>query len=194
MSLDDRLPDSESCVRNNVVAMDQHDDEAAMALWTERRLFPTTHTLTGCEAACTGKALLVRPPDAPLRTRTRVSLDPVTTEQDWHDYTHKRLQVEAEFGVDQAQTQMMLADLRARAQALGLCLYLARDTGRLVGAIAHFRLPAPHRHWARLQEVDVFPSWRGRGLATPYWQRCSGYCTPKAPRWSSWELMKTIGR
>ena len=150
-----------------------------MALSTERMLFPTTRLVPSDDPAV-GKALLVRDTstDTPPTRSGRVSgscapaaavrahaldLAPVTAEADWQRYLRRRIEVEAEFGVDAAGARTMVADLRTRSDRLGLDLYLARDGRTLVGAIGRFRLPAPHADWARLQEVDVFPAWRNQG-------------------------------
>lgn len=149
---------------HSVMAMSQHEDEVALTLSTEQLLFPAARVLTDAEAVGTGKVLLVRPTAALLQSRAQVRLSPVTTEEEWHEYTRARVEVEAGFGVGREQAEVMVSDLRERSRSLGLCLYLARDGEQLVGAIARFLLPAPHQHWARLQEVDVFPSWRGHGF------------------------------
>ncbi len=149
---------------HNVMVMSQHEDEVALTLSTEQRLFPAARVLTDIEAVGIGKTLLVRPATAQLQSQARVSLRPAATEQEWHDYTRARVEAEAGFGIDREQTEVMVCDLRERAKSLGLRLYLARDGEHLVGAIARFLLPAPHQNWARLQEIDVFPSWRGNGF------------------------------
>ncbi len=146
------------------MVMSQHEDEVALTLSTEQRLSPDARVLTDAEAPDMGKTLLVRPATTPLLSRAQVSLRPAATEQEWRDYTRARVEVEAGFGVGREQTEEMVSDLRERTNSLGLRLYLARDGEQLVGAIARFILPAPHQNWARLQEVDVFPSWRGNGF------------------------------
>ncbi len=138
-------------------------DERAMALMTEQRLVAATRLLGDLEAAGEGKALLVHPTAAVLPARARVSLQPVLSGQDWRDYENQRVVVEAGFGVDAVRALAMVEALRERSRRLGLVLYLASDAEQVVGAVGCFRLPPPHRQWARLQEVDVFPSWRGRG-------------------------------
>lgn len=138
-------------------------DESAMALLTERRLFAATRVLGVLEAAGGGKALLVHPTAAGVAAQGRVSLRPVRSEQDWRDYEDQRVVVEAGFGVDAARARAMVEALRERGRHLGLVVYLASDGEQVVGAVGCFRLPAPHGRWARLQEVDVFPSCRGLG-------------------------------
>jgi len=138
-------------------------DERAMALLTEQRLSAATRLLGVIEAAGEGKALLVHPTVAVVPARVRVCLTPVLTEQDWRDYEDQRVVVEAGFGVDAVRARTMVEALRERSGRLGLGLYLASDGEQVVGAVGCFRLPPPHGRWARLQEVDVFPSWRGRG-------------------------------
>ncbi len=134
-----------------------------MALLTEQHLFTAARFLDVVEAAGEGKSLLVRPTAAVFPSRGEVCLTPVVTEQDWRGYQDQRVLVEAGFGVDALRAGTMVEALRERSRRLGLGLYLASDGGQVVGAVGCFRLPPPHRQWARLQEVDVFPSWRGRG-------------------------------
>lgn len=135
-------------------------EEATLALISERLLFG------GNAAADPGrmpaKVLLVRSAAEPLRTVKRVQLTAASGEQDWREYEAQRLVLEAEFGVTETKARKMVDALRDRRARLGLELYLARDGERLVGAIGRFRLPA-HPFWVRLQEVDVFPPWRGQG-------------------------------
>jgi predicted N-acetyltransferase YhbS len=57
----------------------------------------------------------------------------------------------------------MVGELRDRGRRLGLRLYFAQDGQQVVGGVGSFRLPVPHQSCAWLQEVDVFPGWRGQG-------------------------------
>jgi GNAT superfamily N-acetyltransferase len=141
----------------------QSVSETATALETERQLFPATRLLQPCEAVGRAKALLVRPTAQSDFARRRVYLHAVATEYDWRDYTEHRVAVEAGFGLDEWRARSMVEALRRRCGPLGMGLYLAYVHGKLVGAIGRLRLDSPHRGWARLQEVDIFPSWRGRG-------------------------------
>jgi len=139
-------------------------EEVALALMSEQLLFNGKGNGNERASRTRGpaKVLLVRSTAEPLRSRQQVRLGAATTEQDWREYEAQRLVVETELGVDETKAQKMLDTLRDRREQLGLELYLARDGAILVGAIARFRLPA-QPSCARLQEVDVFPSWRGQG-------------------------------
>jgi ribosomal protein S18 acetylase RimI-like enzyme len=135
-------------------------EEAALALVSEQLLFDGN--CGALSARVPAKVLLARPTAESEHARTRLRLSAATSEQDWRDYEAQRLVVEAEFGVAETQARTMIDALRDRGARLGLELYLARDGKNLVGAIGRFRLPA-HPWCARLQEVDVFPRWRGQG-------------------------------
>ncbi len=136
-------------------------DEATWAPLSEELLVGTTRLLGADEAPGGGKALLVRSTADPVAASRAVQLHPVSFEDDWREYERERIAVEAGFGIDAAAAQAMVDALRARVNRLGLGLYLARDEDRLVGAVGQLRLLT--RPWARLQEVDVFPAWRGQG-------------------------------
>ena len=72
--------------------------------------------------------------------------------------------MEAGFGLDEVAARELVRRTRARSTTLGLRLWLAREDGAVVGAIGAF--PVPGTDVARLQEVDVFPGYRGRGRGT----------------------------
>lgn len=137
--------------------------ESAMALATELWLHPEARALGPDEPPTPGKALLVREVAEPLRTSMTVSLRRVVSPLQWGLYEDQRISVEAGFGVAPEEAVRRVRRLRENTEHTGLDLYLARDERRLVGAVARFRLPVPDRPWARLQEVDVFPDWRGLG-------------------------------
>ncbi|MBT0769427.1 GNAT family N-acetyltransferase [Kineosporia sp. J2-2] len=130
---------------------------AEHALESERRLFPATHELT--DPTTPGKSLLTR---ATHPATTELSLTPISGEADWARYERFRIEVEAGFGVGPELARAMVTTLRERTVHLGLTMLFARTTGDVVGAVGFFRLTDPA--WARLQEVDVFPAWRGRGF------------------------------
>jgi GNAT superfamily N-acetyltransferase len=139
----------------------EHDDEVACALLTEELIFGTTRLLDIDEAPRGGKALLVRSTASTVAMPRSVQLYRVGSEGDWRAYRRERIAVEAGFGTDAVAAAAMVDALRTRVDRLGLGLYMARDEDRLVGAVGRFRLP--NEPWARLQEVDVFPPWRGQG-------------------------------
>ena len=134
-----------------------------MALATEQWLHPEAVALRPNEPTGLGKALLVRDVAEPFRTRMGVSLRRVASPLHWQHYEDERIKVEAEFGVSAEEAIRRVQQLREGTERTGLDMYLARDGRRLVGAVGRFRLPVPDRPWARLQEVDIFPNWRGLG-------------------------------
>jgi GNAT superfamily N-acetyltransferase len=134
-----------------------------MALATEQWLHPEVRVLSSGEPVGVGKALLVRDVAEPLRTKMGVSLRRIASAHHWRQYEDQRIKVEAGFGVTPEEAVRMVQQLRDGTERTGIDMYLARDERRLVGAVGRFRLPVPDRPWARLQEVDVFPEWRGLG-------------------------------
>lgn len=139
------------------------EDAVERALASERVLFTGTRLLDAHEAVGRAKALLVRSTARPLPAAGRVRLDPLTCDADWQEYQRARVLVEAGFGIHETTARVMVSALRERVERSDLSLHLARDGDRVVGAIGWFHLPGPAQSWARLQEVDVFPPWRGRG-------------------------------
>lgn len=135
-------------------------DEADWALWSEQLLFDTSRQLDPDEAPGRGKSLLVRPTAEPVAALRTVALHAVGSDDDWHQYERERIAVEAGFGFNAATAQAMVDALRARADQLGLRLFLARDEERLVGAPVPAAGPAlrPATGGRR-----VLPTWRGRG-------------------------------
>jgi predicted N-acetyltransferase YhbS len=140
----------------------QAEDEVRLALATEQRLFPDA-CLVPDRTTATSKVLMVRPTSRPLPASRHVQLAHVHTVQAWENYTAARVAVEAGFGVAEDRARGMVHALRRRGRNLGLDVFLCIDDGQPVGAVGRLRLPQPYRAWARLQEVDVFPGWRGRG-------------------------------
>jgi GNAT superfamily N-acetyltransferase len=134
-----------------------------MALLSEQRLYPNSRLLAETDPAAVGKALLVRRSTPDVAAPLRIELSPIDSERDWSLYAQYRILVEAGFGIGEARALAMVSNARLRTARLGLDLYFARDGETVIGAIGRFRLPSPYTYCARLQEVDVFPSWRNRG-------------------------------
>jgi len=137
--------------------------ERACALRSEQLLAHSTRVLEPGESLGAAKALLVRAADEPRAAPRTVDLVPVRSVQQWRHYEEQRIAVEAGFGVGESEARRMVGELRDRGRRLGLRLYFAQDGQQVVGAMGSFRLPVPHQSCARLQEVDVFPGWRGQG-------------------------------
>lgn len=129
------------------------------ALESERRLFPQTRVLKPDDPT-TAKTLLTRPARPLLETPERLSLTTISSAADWRRYAKLRIEVEAGFGVGTEAARSMVEALRERSARLNLTMFFGRTAeDGVVGAIGHFG----EGSWARLQEVDVFPAWRGRG-------------------------------
>ncbi len=135
----------------------------ACALRSEQLLAHSARVLGPAESLGAAKVLLVRAAGDPGAAPRTVDLVPVVSVQQWRHYEVQRIAVEAGFGVGAREARRMVRELRDRGERLGLRLYFAQDCGQVVGAMGCFRLPVPHQSYARLQEVDVFPGWRGQG-------------------------------
>ncbi len=136
-----------------------------VALGTELALHPDAVALAEHDAAV-GKTLLAREASAPFASRA-VALIACVSEDEWSRYEGLRVPVEASFGLDYAAARALVRQTRARQRRLGLRLWLATaPEGEIVGGIAAFRHPGAEGWAARLQEVDVFPVHRGKGLGS----------------------------
>lgn len=131
------------------------------ALDSERQINPGTRELTADELPLRGKMLLARDSGAPFASG-QLRLRPLRDDGDWAAYLQHRIAVEAELGASTRQTSLMVASMRQRACSIKASFHLAREGSRTVGAIGWFRLVGRH-DVARLQEVDVFPEFRGLG-------------------------------
>lgn len=140
-------------------------DLATVAVASERLLFPRCRVLGERKRTGVGKSLLVRDTAAPVVASRRLQLVPLTVQDSggWEQYTRERIAVEAGFGVDESGARRMVAAVRRRCSELGLQMFAVRDGDQVVGAVGWLVLPAPMQYAARLQEVDVYPRWRGRG-------------------------------
>lgn len=141
-------------------------NDSGTALATERRLFPGVTTLAEGQDAGAGKSLLARATGVHASTGVRISLRPIVTETQWRAYTDQRIQVEKGFGATAADARRTGHELRGRRASIGLGRFAVEQDHDMVAAIGRFRMPAPAHHWARLQDVDVFPNWRGHGYGT----------------------------
>lgn len=139
--------------------------DAATAVASERIIFPGVRVLAGQHTGA-AKALLTRATSAIPATDPPVALRRIARRAQWRRYEERRISVEAGFGVGQEQARAMVATLRGEQERIGLDVFFAEHLGEEVGAIARFSMPPPNHHWARLQEVDIFPAWRGNGLGT----------------------------
>jgi ribosomal protein S18 acetylase RimI-like enzyme len=141
------------------------DPVKELAFGTERAVRPDAVEIAA-DSAEAGKALLVRDTSVPFGPRA-LTLVACTSDELWARYEEARVVVEAAFGLDAAAARAMVRRMRERAGAIGLRLWLATgEPDGVVGGIGAFRYPGPTARAARLQEVDVFPAHRGRGLGT----------------------------
>ncbi len=133
---------------------------------TERVLRSGAVQLSG-EGDAVGKALLVRDARHPFAPHG-LTLLACDSDEQWSRYEDHRIPVEASFGLDEAAARALVHRTRRRAVLLGMRLWLApgQTDHDLVGGIAAFRHPEPTGPAARLQEVDIFPAYRGQGHGT----------------------------
>ncbi|GLY15611.1 hypothetical protein Kisp01_26260 [Kineosporia sp. NBRC 101677] len=130
-----------------------------LALTSERLLFPLTRELAADDPSI-GKALLAHTGEPPPVAK-QLTLKQISSPADWRLYEELRIEVEAGFGVPPPQARTIVAVLRQRTAILRLAMYFGHTTeDGVVGSIGHFG----ESGWARLQEVDIFPAWRGQGL------------------------------
>lgn len=146
--------------------MSQIRDETVLALTTERQIYDTVTPLEASSQIGCAKVLLTRHLSYVELPEAQIVLQPIATEADWHYYTQQRIVVESSYGVTELRARIMVEELRARAERVGMTMFFALRQQEVIGAIGSFRLAAPDHHFARLQEVDVLPTWRGKGYGT----------------------------
>lgn len=146
--------------------MSHTSDEAALALATEQQIYDVVTPLEASDRIGCAKVLLTRHLSHPELPESQIVLQPIAGDDDWRFYTQQRISVESRYGVAENRARAMVDELHARAERVGMTMFFALNRQEVVGAIGSFRLPAPDRQFARLQEVDVFPAWRGNGYGT----------------------------
>lgn len=134
-----------------------------LALGTERALRPDAKPLLREDTAA-AKVLLVRDASLPF-AQEALTLVLCSSESDWARYEDAREPVEATFGLDEQAARAMVRHAREHPAELGMRLWVACPHGSdVVAGVGAFHHPEPCSPTARLQEVDVFPAHRGRGL------------------------------
>lgn len=110
------------------------------------------------------RALLVRPVARPWRDGVAVRLRPIAGGAAWRRYLAARVAVEEAYGLDRDAVARVVRRMRDAAAAHPIRWSFVVDAaGTEVGAVGRFALAhAGERFW-RLQDVDVFPPFRGRG-------------------------------
>ncbi len=146
--------------------MPHADDESALALATEQQIYDVVEPLGDSDRIGRAKVLLARGLSPPIVPDRQITLRPIATEESWNRYADERVAVEADFGVTESRARAMVDELRQRAKRVGMTLFFAVAGHDVVGAIGHFKVSVPHGDCVRLQEVDIFPQWRGRGYGT----------------------------
>ena len=141
---------------------DMSDREAALA--SETALFLDVVELAADAGPAQEKVLLVLGAGgwASDRPEHALRLVPIVTEELWAVYERERVLVEEPFGAGPAQVAAMIDVLRKRAHDLGLAMLLGTVGEEPVAAVGYFEVPG-HPGCVRLQEVDVFPRYQGRG-------------------------------
>lgn len=114
-------------------------------------------------AGLAGKALVYRRL-TPARVQAPIPLTQISSEHDWACYRHEREAVEAAYGVTAAGVDRMIATMRAMGAVLEIHWYFLLQDAMPAGAVGLLRYDSAGYCCGRLQDVDIFPSWRGRGL------------------------------
>ncbi len=135
---------------------------SAAALATERAINPGAAPLAGGESAARGKVLLTCDAQASFGVPP-LDLQPVRSGEAWRRYEVLRVAVEAEFGLDASDARRLVERARQRGAALGMRMWFGCSDRQVVSAVGAFRLTGRLHRVARIQEVDVFPAYRGRG-------------------------------
>lgn len=104
----------------------------------------------------------------PLRGETtgseRLKLERVESEADWSLMSDARVEVESAFGVEPGRARRMVDHIRRRKRFLTGEWYLARSGEAVVGGVGLVVFEAHSGRLGRLQDVDILPSFQGRGL------------------------------
>jgi ribosomal protein S18 acetylase RimI-like enzyme len=92
----------------------------------------------------------------------RRALVAIEAKGDWADYAQERALVEEGLGAGAAEARRMVEAMRRRAAMLPIRWFFVWAGGERVGAVGLLTLEGGVA--GRLQDVDVFPRFRGRGL------------------------------
>ena len=92
----------------------------------------------------------------------RHALVAIEAEGDWAAYAEERVRVEAGLGAGAGDARRMVEAMRRRAATLPIRWFFVWAGGERVGAVGLLTLEGSVA--GRLQDVDVFPRFRGRGL------------------------------
>jgi GNAT superfamily N-acetyltransferase len=115
-------------------------------------------------AQAVGKALLIKAlPTLPPQPISGSVLREIVSESDWTHYTNERAVVEAAYGIAQPRVTDMVNQMRARSRAIPIAWYFFHIESNLVGAVGLLQLQFEQLRAGRLQDVDVFPRFRGLG-------------------------------
>lgn len=138
------------------------DAISAAALASERLLFGEVRPATGPGPH---RALMARtvataaPPARPVRLRE------IAGEAAWDRYRDARTEVEAAYGLDAEAVEAIVVRMRRAAASHPIRWYgLVEEGGAEVGTVGRLVVDAAGVRIWRLQDVDVFPPFRGRGF------------------------------
>jgi ribosomal protein S18 acetylase RimI-like enzyme len=132
-----------------------------VALRSEGLLFGEATPLETADVPGVATVLLVKEL-AQGAGEVRHALARIEAEADWAAYAEERALVEVELGVGAAQARRMVEGMRRRAAALPLRWSFVWAGGERVGAVGLLTFDGGAA--GRLQDVDVFPRFRGRGF------------------------------
>jgi GNAT superfamily N-acetyltransferase len=90
-------------------------------------------------------------------------LEKIITDEHWQNYIELRIQTEKHFGADAKETQQMVSLMKQRKCPQGGGWFLLSCNQQIVGAFGIFLFDLSGQRIGRLQEVDVFPQFQGKG-------------------------------
>ncbi|MGL4573865.1 MAG: GNAT family N-acetyltransferase [Burkholderiaceae bacterium] len=136
------------------------NDAAHAALQSEKLLFGSVVEMPqGTE----NRALLVWQTTPAAQTVQNAQFIEIADDAAWQRYTQARIRIEEGFGVTALGAAQMVAHMRASAKLHPIRWYFLRTGGAEIGAIGRYIFEHASKRYMRLQDVDVFPEYRGHG-------------------------------
>ncbi len=130
------------------------------ALESERVLF---EHVTLVDDHAEGKALLVKPKTLDAPSPVPLRLEAIASDADWAAYLQARYEVEKVYGLNLEQTERIIQQMQQRMQRMALGWHFLWLDEEAVGAVGLLLFEHQGQHYGRLQDVDVFPGYRGQG-------------------------------
>lgn len=110
------------------------------------------------------KVLLCKRIVVPTATQSPPALEPILSAELWDQYRAERCQIEKAYGLDHAAVNHMVERMRLRAEQLPISWYFLRLKAQWPAAVGLLRFTFQGQALGRLQDVDVFPRFRGQGI------------------------------